>query len=79
MWWNWQTRWTQNPVDSNPCRFKSDHRHQNFQFCRPYYIRLKLYVVGAEIGRRSTAKIRYILHTASACRGCVRLSVLYLG
>ena len=28
LWWNWQTRWTQNPVVAIPCRFDSDQRHQ---------------------------------------------------
>ena len=28
LWWNWQTRWTQNPVVVIPCRFDSDQRHQ---------------------------------------------------
>ena len=25
--WNWQTRWTQNPLVAIPCGFKSRHRH----------------------------------------------------
>ena len=29
LWWNWQTRWTQNPVVAIPCRFDPDQRHQN--------------------------------------------------
>ena len=28
VWWNWQTRWTQNPVVVIPYRFDPDHRHQ---------------------------------------------------
>ena len=28
VWWNWQTRRTQNPVVAIPCRFDPDHRHQ---------------------------------------------------
>ena len=28
LWWNWQTRWTQNPVVAIPCRFDPDQRHQ---------------------------------------------------
>lgn len=27
VWWNWQTRWTQNPVVAIPYRFDPDHRH----------------------------------------------------
>ncbi len=26
--WNWQTRWTQNPLPAMACGFKSRHRHQ---------------------------------------------------
>ena len=29
VWWNWQTRGTQNPVVAIPCRFDPDQRHQN--------------------------------------------------
>ena len=29
MWWNWQTRWTQNPVVVIPCGFDSHHLHQS--------------------------------------------------
>ena len=29
LWWNWQTRGTQNPVVAIPCRFDPDQRHQN--------------------------------------------------
>ena len=29
VWWNWQTRWTQNPVVVIPCGFDSHHLHQN--------------------------------------------------
>ena len=37
VWWNWQTRWTQNPVVVIPYRFDPDHRHhgRGRQFCRP--------------------------------------------
>ena len=28
LWWNWQTRWTQNPVVVIPYRFDPDQRHQ---------------------------------------------------
>ena len=28
MWWNWQTRGTQNPVVAIPCGFDPHHRHQ---------------------------------------------------
>ena len=28
VWWNWQTRWTQNPVVVIPCGFDSHHLHQ---------------------------------------------------
>ena len=28
LWWNWQTRGTQNPVVAIPCRFDPDQRHQ---------------------------------------------------
>ena len=28
VWWNWQTRRTQNPVVAIPCRFDPDYRHQ---------------------------------------------------
>ena len=28
VWWNWQTRGTQNPVVAIPYRFDPDHRHQ---------------------------------------------------
>ena len=28
LWWNWQTRWTQNPVVVIPCGFNSHHQHQ---------------------------------------------------
>ena len=28
LWWNWQTRWTQNPVVAIPYRFDPDQRHQ---------------------------------------------------
>ncbi len=27
LWWNWQTRTTQNRVALQPCRFDSDQRH----------------------------------------------------
>ena len=27
LWWNWQTRGTQNPVVAIPCRFDPDQRH----------------------------------------------------
>lgn len=27
LWWNWQTRWTQNPVVVIPYRFDPDQRH----------------------------------------------------
>lgn len=27
MWWNWQTRTTQNRVGASPCGFNSHHRH----------------------------------------------------
>ena len=26
--WNWQTRWTQNPLVAIPCGFDPRHRHQ---------------------------------------------------
>ena len=29
LWWNWQTRGTQNPVVAIPCRFDPDQRHHN--------------------------------------------------
>lgn len=29
VWWNWQTRWTQNPVVAIPYRFDPDHRHHD--------------------------------------------------
>ena len=28
VWWNWQTRRTQNPVVAIPCGFDPRHRHQ---------------------------------------------------
>ena len=28
VWWNWQTRRTQNPKVAIPCRFDPDYRHQ---------------------------------------------------
>lgn len=28
MWWNWQTRTTQNRVGASPCGFNSHHRHR---------------------------------------------------
>ena len=28
LWWNWQTRRTQNTMVAIPCRFDSDQRHQ---------------------------------------------------
>ena len=28
VWWNWQTRWTQNPVSARTCGFDPRHRHQ---------------------------------------------------
>ena len=31
MWWNWQTRRTQNPVGATPCGFNSHHRHHRNQ------------------------------------------------
>lgn len=31
MWWNWQTRTTQNRVGASPCGFNSHHRHWDFQ------------------------------------------------
>ena len=31
MWWNWQTRRTQNPVGATQCGFDSHHRHHNFR------------------------------------------------
>ena len=36
VWWNWQTRRTQNPKVAIPCRFDPDYRHQkrNFCFCK---------------------------------------------
>ena len=34
LWWNWQTRWTQNPVVAIPCRFDPDQRHQNGAPCQ---------------------------------------------
>ena len=42
LWWNWQTRWTQNPVVVIPYRFDPDQRHHvgmdfapfRFFFCR---------------------------------------------
>lgn len=27
--WNWQTRWTQNPLPAMACGFKSRHRHHH--------------------------------------------------
>ena len=30
MWWNWQTRRTQNPLMETSCGFKSHHRHQEY-------------------------------------------------
>ena len=29
VWWNWQTRWTQNPVVVIPCGFNSHHQHHS--------------------------------------------------
>ena len=29
MWWNWQTRWIQNPLAEMSYGFKSHHRHHN--------------------------------------------------
>ena len=31
LWWNWQTRGTQNPVVAIPCRFDPDQRHHKEQ------------------------------------------------
>ena len=31
VWWNWQTRRTQNPMVAIPCRFDPDYRHQKTQ------------------------------------------------
>lgn len=28
VWWNWQTRWTQNPLLATVCGFNSHHQHQ---------------------------------------------------
>lgn len=30
-WWNWQTRWTQNPLPERACGFKSRSRHQGLE------------------------------------------------
>ena len=44
LWWNWQTRGTQNPVVAIPCRFDPDQRHQNngqgFFLVRYFFCRL---------------------------------------
>ena len=41
VWWNWQTRWIQNPVIVISYRFDPDHRHQNgakiIGFCSVFY------------------------------------------
>ena len=31
VWWNWQTRGTQNPVMATSCGFDPHHRHQNLR------------------------------------------------
>lgn len=39
LWWNWQTRWTQNPMVAIPCRFDSDQRHhkKSADFCLRFF------------------------------------------
>ena len=32
VWWNWQTRRTQNPKVAIPCRFDPDYRHQKRRY-----------------------------------------------
>ncbi len=42
MWWNWQTRGTQNPVVAIPCGFDPHHRHQSrqvFWACRNFFVK----------------------------------------
>ena len=49
MCWNWQTRWTQNPLVATPCGFDPRHRQKekdakaSFSFCR--------YSTGVERGK----------------------------
>jgi hypothetical protein len=35
VWWNWQTRRTQNPVPAREWEFDSPHRHHIFQWVMP--------------------------------------------
>ena len=45
VWWNWQTRWTQNPVVAIPYRFDPDHRHHS----RASFISLALFFMQKNI------------------------------
>ena len=55
LWWNWQTRGTQNPVVAIPCRFDPDQRHQNngqgfslsVIFCVDWRWRHKILILGS--------------------------------
>ena len=58
LWWNWQTRWTQNPVVAIPYRFDPGQRHQRcshllhlFLFLRTSSIRIILYAYRQSMSR----------------------------
>jgi hypothetical protein len=65
VWWNWQTRRTQNPVGATPCGFNSHHRHHTKPrtYASPYFDSFALFrtiVTIAVLSFRATNKISLI-------------------
>ena len=58
VWWNWQTRGTQNPVVAIPCRFDPDQRHHRKD--GQGFLRVRLFC-GAAVNGDDAAKRKLIV------------------
>ena len=67
LWWNWQTRGTQNPVVAIPCRFDPDQRHQKEKEQKNLLLFL-LVSLWRERTRQLVAVVR-LFAIANICRG----------
>ena len=67
LWWNWQTRGTQNPVVAIPCRFDPDQRHHNKK--RQVFTCLFCYGADCEGTYAATRLPSFVNLLANFCRG----------